>query len=97
MQSIQIESGSMYNTTSKRLNYKQLDPIDAQAPKKDGAEEASPLNSTRVKASTRNCRFRKPEMLERLSSGRRGAAGAGAVGLPLPLQGAGGPMLQIRR
>ena len=34
MQSIQIESGSMYNTTSKRLNYKQLDPIDAQAPKK---------------------------------------------------------------
>jgi len=34
MQSIQIESGSMYNTTSKRLNYKQLDPIDAQAAKK---------------------------------------------------------------
>ena len=24
----------MYNTTSKRLNYKQLDPIDAQAAKK---------------------------------------------------------------
>ena len=68
MQSIQIESGSMYNTTSKRLNYKQLDPIDAQAPKKDGAEEASPLNSTRVEASACTCRFQKPELLEQSES-----------------------------